>query len=341
MATALGARAPLHPSWLINSLTKLKLMHHLDKATLWQRYHNCSLEDLNHSTRGNDRHRDLATFLKLDQFDAEELKDAITTLHFRNLATSGSCSADKIKKELVDLSGETDHCVPPATLPDADPPKEPPTPQKDQDDVSLAAVCTTEAATEAPTVKVELGSERLPDKPQPRSPSRKRIKVALNSTNSAGPPARSHFCSTHSKTRASHNLRLEKGAWVCKSSSICVLGKAELALKKNKEETRDKADHDQTKSDLSNEEICRHISREARKGRYTNVGQGFFALSDVMPWASSHGLTRKNILSAIKDMLFQHLSDSRGSTLRYNLEQDDARKEVFIRVAPACSSKEF
>jgi hypothetical protein len=68
MATASGARAPLHPSWLINSLTKLKLMHHLDKAILWQRYHNCSLEDLNHSTRGNDRHRDLATFLKLRRF---------------------------------------------------------------------------------------------------------------------------------------------------------------------------------------------------------------------------------------------------------------------------------
>lgn len=342
MDLAPGARAPLHPSWLVNSLTKLKLMHKLDKAILWLRYHTCSLEDLNHSTRGNDRLQDLATFLKLDQFVAEELKDAITTQHLRNRPTS-SCSAYNIKEEFVDLSGETDHCVSPAALP-ADPPKVSPTPLKDQDDGSLDAVCTSEGAIEAPTVKAELGGglggERLSDKPHPRSPSRKTIKVALKSTSSSGPPARS-LCSIHGKARAPHNLRLEKGEWVCRSGSICALGKADLALRKNKKETRDKPDLEQTKSVLSNEEICRHISRESRKGRYTNAGSGFFALSDVMPWASSQGLTRKNILSAIKDMLFQQLSDSRGSILRFNLEQDVARKEVFIRVSPSCSSKEF
>ena len=341
MATAPGARAALHPSWLINVLTKVKLRHHLDKAVLWQRFHNCSLDDLNHSKRGDERHRDLASYLKLDQYDADDLKDAITALYDRNhdLAPS-SLDSGKIKKELVDLSDDTELATPLSIVPDPVPHKDAPPPLMDSDEAPSDAVCTTEGPIEAPIVKVEPGSDRHPRKSRSRSPSRKTIKVALKSTGSAD-PARAHVCSIHGKARAPHHLRLDKGTWVCKSNSTCALSKADLALQKNKKETRDKVDHLPAKPDLSSEDICRHISREARKGRYFNVGRGFFALSDIMPWASSHGLTRKNVLHALQDMVFQHVSDSRGPTVRYNLEQDYARKEVFIRLAPACPAKEF
>ena len=326
MDTASGARAPLTPSWLILALNKAKLIQHLEKAELWQRYHNCSLEDLSHSTRGDDRHRDMAYFLHLDKFDAEELKDAIMTLHDKNLDVPGSSIANKIKEEIVDLSGGADLIASLDTLPDADPPKLPPTPQEDQDGSLPEAVCST--------VKVETVDKSRLSKKRSRSPSRKRIKVAIK-TSHVEPPVRSEVCSTHGKTRALHNLCKVKGEWVCKSTCICVLSKGDLARQTSKKVSRDKVDTSPAEPTLSNEAICRHISREARKGKYVNVGGGFFALSDVMPWANSQGLSRKIVVHALKDMVFQSIS-SRGSTLRYNFEQDSARREIYIRLAPAC-----
>ena len=109
-----------------------------------------------------------------------------------------------------------------------------------------------------------------------------------------------------------------------------------MALKEKRDGTLATDASDSATPPLSSEDICRHISREARKGRYPDSGRGFFALKYVMPWASSVGLSRTDVLFAIQELLYKHLSESKGSTLRYNLEQDEARKEFFIRLAPAC-----
>ena len=78
MAFVNGARIALHPSWLVTALNKVNRIHLLQDAGTWVSYHHCSLDNLDYSKRGEERIRNLAAYLYLDQFAADELRDAIS-----------------------------------------------------------------------------------------------------------------------------------------------------------------------------------------------------------------------------------------------------------------------
>ena len=77
-------RAPLPPSWLIIALDKAERSLQLEAAALWVRNQGCTLQMFGCTKRNNARHCSLASYLNLEPFVAEELKDAIMDIYNKN-----------------------------------------------------------------------------------------------------------------------------------------------------------------------------------------------------------------------------------------------------------------